>query len=108
MKVNCSEDRQPFATVLVGTFSTVFFAELGDKTQLVTLLFSAQSGEPWVVFFSASTALIITSLAVIILGQWLSKVFPTARMELMAGLLMIILGLGIGIQACSSLFLSTT
>ena len=50
--------RPGFATVLLTTFTTVFLAELGDKTQLATLLLSAQSGQPWLVFGGAALALI--------------------------------------------------
>ena len=53
-----SNERPAFLAVLVSTFTTVFVAELGDKTQLATLLLSAQSGAPWLVFLGAATALI--------------------------------------------------
>ena len=44
------------------TFITIFLAEMGDKTQLVTLLMSAESQSPWIVFIGAALALISTSL----------------------------------------------
>ena len=85
------------------TFTTVFLAELGDKTQLATLLLSAQSGEPWLVFAGAALALICSSLVGVLVGRWLSKVIPPERLEQMAGLLMLGLGLWLGSQALQSL-----
>ena len=46
---------------------------MGDKTQLATLLLSAQSSSPWIVFVGAALALIATSLVGVLLGYWLSK-----------------------------------
>jgi putative Ca2+/H+ antiporter (TMEM165/GDT1 family) len=54
--------RGGFWGCFASTFATIFLAELGDKTQVTTLLISAQSGQPWVVFLGAGTALIATSL----------------------------------------------
>ena len=39
--------------IFASTFFTIFLAELGDKTQLTTLLLSAQSHAPWIVFAGA-------------------------------------------------------
>ena len=63
-----------FTTVLLTTFTTVFLAELGDKTQLATLLLSAQSGQPWVVFLGAALALISSSLVGVLVGRWLAGI----------------------------------
>jgi len=102
-----NSQRPGFSAVLVTTFTTVFLAELGDKTQLATLLLSAQSGEPWLVFGGAALALICSSLVGVLVGRWLSKVMPPERLEQMAGLLMLGLGLWLGSQALQSLLNSS-
>lgn len=81
------------------TFTTVFLAELGDKTQLAALLLSAQSGRPGVVFVGASLALISSSLVGVLLGRWLARVMPPQQLERLAGILMVALGLWLGRQA---------
>jgi Ca2+/H+ antiporter, TMEM165/GDT1 family len=67
------------------TFVTIFLAELGDKTQVATLLMSAQSHRPWIVFSGAALALISTSLVGVLVGQWLSKVLKPRTLELATG-----------------------
>jgi putative Ca2+/H+ antiporter (TMEM165/GDT1 family) len=62
-----------FWSVFISTFLTIFLAEIGDKTQLATLLLAAQSGSPWLVFTGATLALISTSLLGVLIGYWLSK-----------------------------------
>ena len=98
-----SSQRPGFTTVLVSTFTTVFLAELGDKTQLATLLLSAESGQPLLVFGGAALALICSSLVGVLVGRWLSSVLQPERLEQMAGLLMVGLGLWLGSQALRSL-----
>jgi putative Ca2+/H+ antiporter (TMEM165/GDT1 family) len=85
--------------VFLTTATTVFLAELGDKTQLAALLLSAQSGQPVTVFVGASLALISSSLVGVLLGRWLSTVMPPHQLERAAGLLMVALGLWLGRQA---------
>ena len=92
--------------MLFSTFTTVFVAELGDKTQLATLLLSAQSGSPVLVFVGAALALISSSLVGVLVGQWLAKTLPPERLELMPGVLMVALGIWLGLQAASSLWLN--
>ncbi|MFO0037737.1 MAG: TMEM165/GDT1 family protein [Synechococcaceae cyanobacterium] len=85
--------------VFLSTATTVFLAELGDKTQLAALLLSAESGRPLVVFVGASLALISSSLVGVLLGRWLSTVLPAQQLERLAGILMVALGLWLGRQA---------
>ncbi|MFM7267527.1 MAG: TMEM165/GDT1 family protein [Cyanobium sp.] len=85
--------------VFLTTATTVFLAELGDKTQLAALLLSAESGRPAVVFVGASLALICSSLVGVVLGRWLSSVMAPEQLERAAGVLMVALGLWLGRQA---------
>jgi putative Ca2+/H+ antiporter (TMEM165/GDT1 family) len=67
------------------TFLTIFLAEFGDKTQLSTLLMSAESQSPWVVFAGAAAALVTTSLLGVLLGQWLANRLEPKTVETAAG-----------------------
>jgi putative Ca2+/H+ antiporter (TMEM165/GDT1 family) len=89
--------------LLASTFVTVFLAELGDKTQIATLLLSAQSGRPWLVFAGAATALVASSLLGVLAGRWLSRWLPPQRLELLAGGLMVVLGGWLGLGSASRL-----
>lgn len=71
------------------TFITIFLAEMGDKTQLVTLLMSAESQAPWIVFIGAALALIATSLIGVILGYWLSKKLSPQVLDLSVAILLL-------------------
>jgi putative Ca2+/H+ antiporter (TMEM165/GDT1 family) len=74
------------STAIFGsTFLTIFLAECGDKTQISTLLMSAESHSPWTVFFGAAAALISTSLLGVLLGQWLAKRLSPRTIETAAG-----------------------
>nr|WP_310428496.1 TMEM165/GDT1 family protein [Chamaesiphon sp. VAR_48_metabat_135_sub] len=73
------------------TFITIFLAEMGDKTQLATLLLSAQSGSPWIVFIGAGSALIATSLVGVLLGRYLAKVLSPQTLDIAAGMLLMVI-----------------
>lgn len=88
-----------WGAAFVTTFTTVFLAELGDKTQLAALLLSAESGRPALVFVGASIALICSSLVGVLLGRWLARAIPPQQLERLAGILMVALGLWLGRQA---------
>lgn len=76
--------------VFASTFITIFLAEMGDKTQVATLLMTAQSQHPWLVFTGAALALIATSLLGVAVGYWLSRhltpkvLNPTVAMLMLA------------------------
>jgi Ca2+/H+ antiporter, TMEM165/GDT1 family len=66
-------------------FITVFLAEIGDKTQLATLLMTAESQSPWVVFAGAATGLIATSLIGVLVGRWLSRKLSEETLKTLTG-----------------------
>ena len=82
-----------FLSIFLTTFTTIFIAELGDKTQIATLMLSAESGKPIIVFLGSSLALISSSIVGVLIGKWLSKKISPSKFNLFAGALMIIISL---------------
>ena len=80
-----ASDRWPGLGVFCSTFVTIFLAELGDKTQMTTLLMSAESQSPWMVFAGAAIALITTSLLGVLVGRWLANRLSPKTLETAAG-----------------------
>ena len=82
-----------FSSIFITTFTTIFIAELGDKTQIATLMLSAESGKPIIVFIGSSLALISSSLVGVLIGKWLSKKISPGKFAFATGLLMIMISL---------------
>ena len=87
------KDSTSFFSILITTFSTIFLAELGDKTQLATLMLSAQSGRPLIIFIGAALALISTSLLGVMIGRWIANNLPRQRFTVVSGVIMLSLGI---------------
>ena len=91
--VNKATSKKPnqkrFGTVFTSTFITIFLAEMGDKTQLVTLLMSAESQSPWIVFAGSAIALITTSLLGVLIGYWLSKKLDPKTLDFSVAILLL-------------------
>jgi putative Ca2+/H+ antiporter (TMEM165/GDT1 family) len=84
-------------------FVTVFFAELGDKTQLATLLFAAdQHVSKLGVFAASSAALVLSSLLAVLVGGQLSAYVSPRALKLMAGAGFIAIGIWILLDARAS------
>lgn len=80
-----------FWTVFNSTFLTIFFAEMGDKTQLATLLISAESQSPWVVFLAAAMALMTTSLLGVLIGYWIARRLSPKVLNIGTALLLLLI-----------------
>jgi len=79
--------------ILFTVFVTVFIAELGDKTQLATMLFaSGQNVSRWSVFFGSSLALITTSALGVLAGGLISNYLSEKHLSIIAGLGFIAVG----------------
>ncbi len=98
-KISDSNDSTTFFSILITTFSTIFLAELGDKTQIATLMLSAQSGRPIIIFIGAALALILTSLLGVLIGRWIANNLPRQRFTLVSGIIMLSLGFYLVTQA---------
>jgi len=78
-----------FFTVL----GTVFIAELGDKTQLATMLFAADSEvSKMTVFLAASVALILASALGVLAGSLMSEFINERYLHYIAGTGFIVIG----------------
>ena len=83
-------DPKLFATV----FATVFIAELGDKTQLATLLYAADASHSKLTVFAASAAaLVIASALGVLAGGLVSEYVNPRTLRWIAGLGFIGVGL---------------
>ena len=75
-------------------FASVFIAELGDKTQLATLLFAADRQiNPMLVFIAASLALVLTSAIGVLAGGFISQHVNEKILRLTAGAGFVAIGL---------------
>ena len=96
MNVNLEKEEkniESFSSIFITTFTTIFIAELGDKTQIATLMLSAESGKPIIVFLGSSIALISSSLLGVLIGKWLSTNISPSKLAFFAGLLMLIISI---------------
>ena len=82
-----------FSSIFITTFTTIFIAELGDKTQIAALMLSAESGKPIIVFIGSSFALISSSLVGVLIGKWLSKKISPNKFAFSTGSIMIIISI---------------
>lgn len=72
--------------VLLTVFAAVFVAELGDKTQLATMLFAADKQvSKLTVFFGASLALIVASAIGVLAGSAISNYVSEKTLNYVAG-----------------------
>lgn len=80
--------------LLFSVFGIVFLAELGDKTQLATLLFASRSPENLLmVFIGASAALVLASGIGVLAGGLLAQFLNPKTLTYAAGAGFILIGI---------------
>jgi putative Ca2+/H+ antiporter (TMEM165/GDT1 family) len=79
---------------LLTVFFGVFIAELGDKTQLATLLFATgKDHNRWLIFLAASLALVTATGIAVLAGQFISQYVTEKQISIVAGLGFIAIGI---------------
>ena len=79
---------------LLTVFVTIFLAELGDKTQLATLLFAAEGHHhPLSIFLAAAAALVASTAVAVAAGSAGQHVFAAMPLKLIAGIGFVLIGL---------------
>ena len=80
--------------ILLTVFASVFVAELGDKTQLATLLFAADTEVgKLTVFVGASLALIVTSAIGVLAGGLIAQYVSAKHLHYLAGFGFVAIGI---------------
>ena len=86
--------------ILSTVFTAVFIAELGDKTQLATMLFASDKDtSKWTVFAGASLALIATSALGVVAGTFVSQYVSEKVLHYAAGAGFIAIGVWTFVKA---------
>jgi putative Ca2+/H+ antiporter (TMEM165/GDT1 family) len=89
-------DTKLFLTI----FGSVFLAELGDKTQLATMLFASDGTNPKLtVFLASALALVATSAIGVVAGAAISQVVSPRTLGIVAGLGFVAIGIWTLVQA---------
>lgn len=80
--------------IFIASFITIFLAELGDKTQIATLLFAANKDHSKLtVFLGAASALILTSALGVLLGSTLSTLIDEKTLKIIGGVGFLLVGI---------------
>lgn len=78
---------------IITTFILVFLAELGDKTQLSTMILASKSNSIWYVFIGSALALILSSLIGALAGSVINRYIPPCYIQNCSGIAFIVIGL---------------
>lgn len=78
---------------LITIFVSVFVAELGDKTQIATLLFASERQASPPSSFAAAGALVSSSAIAVLLGNYSGKWLQAIPVQLVAGIGFVAIGL---------------
>ena len=77
---------------IFSTFILVFLAELGDKTQLSTMLLASKSNSIWHVFIGSACALVLSSIIGVLVGSAIHKYIPGTYIQVVSGIAFLIVG----------------
>jgi putative Ca2+/H+ antiporter (TMEM165/GDT1 family) len=78
----------------LSVFVTVFLAEIGDKTQLATMLFAAEAkSSKWIVFAGSALALVLAAAIGVLVGAQLERFISPRTLKIVAGVGFIAIGL---------------
>ena len=79
--------------LILSTFGAIFLAELGDKTQLATLLYSSRSpGARWTVFAASASALVLAAAIGVLAGDVVSRYVDARLLTRIAGAAFVVIG----------------
>ena len=83
---------------LIGTCVAVFFAEMGDKTQLAVFGAATATRRPLEVFLGAALGLLLVTLLAVVAGDLAGHLVPAKWLRLVGGVLFVGIGLSLLIR----------
>lgn len=75
------------------TFTAIFIAEVGDKTQLAAFALAGSNSQRWTVFFAASLALICATAIAVLAGGIIGRYIPAIWLKRGAGVVFLVMGI---------------
>ncbi|MGZ8866789.1 MAG: TMEM165/GDT1 family protein [Thermoanaerobaculia bacterium] len=75
-------------------FATIFLAEVGDKTQLATILFASDAKvSKWLIFSAAALALVVAAAIGVLVGAQVERFVSPRTLKIVAGVGFIAIGI---------------
>jgi putative Ca2+/H+ antiporter (TMEM165/GDT1 family) len=78
---------------ILTTFLLVFLAELGDKTQLSTMILASRSQSIWWVFAGAVSALVLSTFLGVVAGAYINRHIPQSYIQIGSGAAFLVIGI---------------
>lgn len=78
--------------LVLTTFTTIFLAELGDKTQLATFALATSEKSPYSVMLGAGAALVAGTVMAVLFGSYIGELVSPQWVRRVAGVLFIVMG----------------
>lgn len=73
-------------------FTTIFLAELADKTEIAVLSLTAKTKSPWPIFWGAMFAFGVATLIAVLLGDIIAKFVPINILRFVSAGIFIFIG----------------
>lgn len=79
--------------IIISTFVTIFLAELGDKTQLASIMMTSKTNKPVLVFIGTMLAFAVVTIIGVTVGSIITKFIPINIIKYSAAVAFIIIGI---------------
>jgi len=79
--------------ILVATFTSIFLAELGDKTQIAAIIMTGKTNKPITVFIGSMVAFAAVTLIGVTFGASLTKFVPIDYIKYLSAIAFIAIGI---------------
>jgi Ca2+/H+ antiporter, TMEM165/GDT1 family len=79
--------------VFTATLSAIFFAEIADKTQLVSLTMAGKTAKPWAVWLGAVAGFSLVTILSIVAGTLLGKYLHPEHIRYVGATAFVVIGI---------------